>query len=194
MTPRRWLAVLLVLLGLGLLGGRIQPLWQSPPGPVTFQGPLSWLRDNTDDLGTSATTGRPRDLFVARDAHVTGFLHVQGAWAYGAHMVVVRSNGVGGVANAETLSGLRSLYLVECLDNDGCTLTLGETGVAVGTLVRIVNVSTSGSANHNLTLSDAAPLHLAGAMTLTADDVLTLLYVRNRSGDGNWVELGRSTN
>ena len=46
----------------------------------------------------------------------------------------------------------------------------------------------------NLTLSDAAPLHLAGAMTLTADDVLTLLYVRNRSGDGNWVELGRSTN
>ena len=194
MRGRSWLVLLLVFAALGLLGGKITPLWQSPPGPITFQGPLSWLTDNKDDLGTSATTGRPRDLFVARNVHVTGFTHVQGTLTYGAHVVVIRSNGVGGVANAETLNGLRPIFLVECLDGDGCTVTLGETGVAVGTLVRIVNISTSGAAGHNLTLSDAAPLHLAGALTLSADDAVTLLYVINRSGDGNFVELSRSAN
>lgn len=194
MKGRSWLVLLLILAAFGLLGGKITPLWQSPPGPVTFQGPLSWLTDNKDDLGTSATTGRPRDLFLARNAHVTGFTHVQGALSYGAHIVVIRSNGVGGVANAETLSGLRSLYGVECLDGDGCTVTLAETSVSVGTLVRIVNISTSGSANHNLTLSDAAPLHLAGALTLAANGTVTLMYVINRSGDGNFYELSRSAN
>lgn len=196
MTGRRWVVAFaaVALLSVVLLGAKITPLWQSPPGPVTFQGPLSWLADNKDDLGTSATAGRPRDFFLARDAHVTGFTHLQGTLSYGAHVVVIRSNGVGGVGNVEVLNGLRSLYLVECLDGDGCTIQLGETSVSVGTLTRIVNISTSGSANHNLTLSDAASLHLAGAMTLTADDVISLIYVVNRSGDGNWLEISRSTN
>ena len=194
MKGRAWLVVLLVLAALGLLGGKITPLWQSPPGPITFQGPLSWLTDNKDDLGTSATTGRPRDLFLARNAHVTGFLHAQGGFTVGAHVVVIRSNGVGGSANSEILSGLHPLYLAECLDGDGCTIQLAETSVAVGTFLRIVNISTSGSANHNLTLSDAAPLHLAGALTLAANGTVTLMYVINRSGDGNFYELSRSAN
>lgn len=167
-------------------------------GTVAFQTGLtatsiSFSTDNAFNLGTSATAGRMRDLFVARNAHVAGFLHIQAAPAWGAHVVVVASNGVGGVANAETLAGLHPVYLVECLDGDGCTITVAE-NASVGTLVRIVNISTSGAAAHNLTLSDAAPLHLAGALTLTADDAVTLLYVINRSGDGNWIELGRSAN
>lgn len=149
--------------------------------------------DNAFNLGTSVSAGRPRDLFVARDAHVAGYLHVQGAFTTGAHVVTVASDGVGGQANAETLSGLRSLYLLECLDGDGCTVTLGSSAT-VGTVIRLINVSTSGSANHNLTLSDAAPLHLAGALTLSADDAVTFVYVVNRSGAGNWVELSRSAN
>lgn len=194
--PSRRLLVLIALIGLGLalVGGKITPLWQSPPGPVTLQGPLSWLTDNTNDFGTSATAGRPRDLFLARNAHITGFLHVQGGFTVGAHVVVIRSNGVGGSGNVEILSGLHPLYLVECLDGDGCTVQLAETSVTVGTFLRIVNISTSGSANHNLTLSDAAPLHLAGALTLAANGTVTLMYVVNRSGDGNWFELSRSAN
>lgn len=225
---------LLALAAVGLLGARVTPSWQFPPGPILFRdgtagapsvsaagdpdtgwywpaanqlsattggvervrlhsGGLMAAADNTYDAGTLSGS-RFRDLFLARDLHVQGFVHVQGALAYGAHTVVIASNGVGGSANGETLNGLRSLYLLDCLDGDGCTVTLGETGVAPGSLVRLVNISTSGSANHNLTLSDAAPLHLAGALTLTADDAVTLLFVRNRSGDTNWLELGRSAN
>lgn len=159
-----------------------------------LQGSIVFARDNVGDIGGTTSTNRLRDLFVARDAHVTGYLHLQGTLSYGAHTVTIASNGVSGTANGETLSGLRALYLVDCLDGDGCTVTLAETGITVGTLVRIVNISTSGSANHNLTLSDAAPLHLAGALTLTAADTVTLIYVVNRNGDGNWYELGRSAN
>lgn len=161
---------------------------------ISLDGLLSWLRDNVSDLGTSATANRLRDAFIARDLHVAGYLHVQSALAYGAHIVTIASNGVSGTANAETLAGNRSVYLVECLDGDGCTVTLGETSIAVGTITRIVNISTSGSANHNLTLSDAAPLHLAGALTLAANGVVTLIYVCNRSADCNWYEGARSAN
>jgi len=161
---------------------------------VTFQGPLSWLRDNTDNLGTSATAGRPRDLFVARDLHVTGFFHVQGTLVAGVHIVTIASNGVGGVANSETLSGLRPIYGLDCLDGDGCSISLATSDIAAGTFVRLVNLSTSGSANHNITLSDTAPLHLAGGLTLTADDTATFLFMRNRSGAGAWYEIGRSAN
>lgn len=266
---RRWLIlVALVGMGVALLGGKITPSWQFPPGPILFQAgtagapsvsttadtdtglfwpvantlaislggaelarfhvggfmafvnnsfdigtsagsrfrhlhltggltlnaSMTFQTDNASDLGTSATAGRPRDLFVARDAHITGFFHIQGALTYGAHMVVIASNGVGALGNVEILSGLRSLYLVECLDGDGCTVQLGETNISVGQLIRIVNISTSGSANHNLTLSDAAPLHLAGALTLAANGAVTLIYGVNRSGDGNFYELSRSAN
>ena len=157
-------------------------------------GGVEFDTDNAGDIGQSATARRPRDLFVARNAHVTGYLHLQAALSYGAHMVTIASNGAGGVANSETLSGLRSLYGIECLDGDGCTIALGTAGIAAGTIVRLVNISTSGSANHNLTLSDAAPLHLAGALTLSADDLVTLIYMVNRSGAGAWYEAGRSAN
>ena len=131
---------------------------------------------------------------AAGSLHVLGFLHVQAALAYGAHVVTIASNGVSGTANGETLSGLRSVYLVECLDGDGCTVTVAESGVAAGAVVKIFNISTSGSANHNLTMSDAAPLHLAGALTLAASQSVTLMYVVNRSGDGNFYESSRSAN
>ena len=156
-------------------------------------GSLGAVTDNASDFGASGAS-RPRDVFVARNFHVAGFVHIQSALAYSAHVVTIASNGVSGTANGETLSGLRSVYLVECLDGDGCTVTVAETGVAAGAVVQIFNISTSGSANHNLTMSDAAPLHLAGALTLAASQSVTLIYVVNRSGDGNFYESSRSAN
>ena len=173
-------------------GSRFRGLHLS--GAISLDGGQSWLRDNVSDFGTSTSTGRARDAFFSRDLHVAGYAHIQSVLAYGAHVVTIASNGVSGTANAETLSGLRPLYLVECLDGDGCSVTIGEASVAVGSVVRIVNVSTSGSANHNLTLSDAAPLHLAGALTLAASQSVVLIYGVNRSGDGNFYEMSRSAN
>ena len=196
MRRRSARALTLTVAGILLLGAtyRYTPNLISGLLVIFRGGGVEFDTDNAGDIGQAATARRPRDLFVARNAHVTGYLHLQAALSYGAHMVTIASNGAGGVANAETLSGLRSVYGLECLDGDGCTVSLGTTGITAGTMVRFVNLSTSGSANHNLTLSDAAPLHLGGALTLSADDTVTLIYMVNRSGAGAWYELGRSAN
>lgn len=180
------------VVGSSTLGGNAT-LGLSAANTVTLNAAVNtdllFTADNTRDVGRSGAL-RPRDTFVARNLHVTGWIHAQAALAYGAHVVTIASNGGAG-ANDETLAGDRSLYLVDCNDADTCTVTLTESSILIGSLTRIVNISTSGV---NITMADSGAHHLAGALTLTPDDVVTLIYVVNRSGAGNWVEISRSAN
>ena len=124
--------------------------------------------------------------------HVTGAAHVQTSFGTGAHVVAVADNGVAAVENAEVLTGTRSLYFVDCLDANGCTLHLATAGMEPGTQVRIVSISANGSL---LVPSVTDVQHVAGsAFTLGANDVISFLVVRNRSGATFYVETSRSNN
>mgnify|MGYP001611280861 CR=1 FL=1 len=118
------------------------------------------------------------------------YTHVATAFSLAAHIVNVLNNGQGGVANSETLAGTRSLYFVNCQDPDNCAILLAEAGVPVGQLVRIVATD-----NHaSLTFADSGSLHLAGAFTAAFTQTISLIYVRDRNGAGNFYEISRSAN
>lgn len=123
--------------------------------------------------------------------HVTGRLHVETSFALGAHVVTVGNNGVSGTGNAESLSGLRALYFVDCQDGDGCPITLGTSGLVAGAIVRVVSL---GLATHAVSFADSGSQHLAGAFTMGPTDTISFVFVRNRSGDVYWAETGRSDN
>jgi hypothetical protein len=183
---------------LGAAGSLVNAVQLGSTGQVVFTS-ASGAGSGAIDLGVSrsgpsiaevnnGTAGTRGDLIV-RNLHASGYLHAQTGFAYGAHVVTIANNTVGAQANGETLSGARSLYLISCNDPDGCALTLGESGIDPGTIVTIVNIDAN-----DATMGDAAPHHLAGALTLTSNDAVRLLFLRNRSGDTNWYELTRSTN
>ena len=136
-------------------------------------------------LGTS-----PSDSYVR--AHFAAAVHAQTSFAVGAHVVTVANNTVGASANTEILSGYRSLYLVDCNDPDGCTMQLGTAGIEAGAITRIISITTS--ANTLTAASIASVQHVATSFTMGTNDVISLQFVRNRSGAGIWVENSRSNN
>lgn len=72
-----------------------------------------------------------------------------------------------------------------CNDANGCTITMGETGVQDGTVVRIVS-----STSTACTFADTAGVtELSGALSLGQYDSLMLIYLSDR-----WVQLGTVNN
>jgi hypothetical protein len=56
-------------------------VWATPAGggiTLPLTQPLTFSPDNTQDIGTNATTARPRDLFLGRNAAIGGTLGVTG--------------------------------------------------------------------------------------------------------------------
>lgn len=149
----------------------------SPFFAVTNHGAL-WL-------GTS-----PNDAAVR--AHFAAIVHAETSFAVGAHVVTISNDGVNNQANAETLSGLRSLYLIDCNDPHGCTIELGTAGVEAGAITRLISISTNANALH--VASTASVKHVASSFAMGTNDVLSFQFSRNRSGAGIWLETGRSNN
>jgi len=84
-----------------------------------------------------------------------------------------------------TLNPTSSNVEITCNDTNGCDITMGETGVLDGTIVRIVNVSTN-----TVNFADTAGVsEIAGAFAAGQYDALSLEYVVN-----TWVEIARSNN
>ena len=84
-----------------------------------------------------------------------------------------------------TLTPSSSFVKLTCNDADGCNITMGETGMADGAIVTIVNVS-----GNTCNFSDTVGIsELAGAFAMGQYDALTLIY----AGD-KWIEVSRSDN
>lgn len=165
--------------------------------------------DNSGDIGASGTRWRtgyigtslvigavPSGFDGGVRLHVAGMLHVSTSWAMAPHIVSVANNASGGVANIEILSGLRSLYFVDCDDLDGCTIQFGTTVVNAqvmpGAMTQVFSIATSGYA---VNLADVAGVQHVGATTaLGINDNATLTMVKNRSGASIWVETAVSNN
>lgn len=144
-------------------------------------------------VGGSAcgTTGS----LIATHGHFLGSMHAVESMVLGAHVVTIANNGVASVENAEILTGARSLYFVDCLDANGCTLHVGNSGLTVGQTVRIVSISANASLLIPSVTTGANLQHVAGAtFSMGVNDVLSLQMIRNRSGASYLVETGRSNN
>ena len=84
-----------------------------------------------------------------------------------------------------TLTPSTSFVKLTCNDADGCNITMGETGMAGGATVTIVNVSAN-----TCNFSDSAGVsELAGDFAMDQWDSLSLIYAGDR-----WVEVSRSDN
>lgn len=92
----------------------------------------------------------------------------------------------GGAGTATlTLAPTSSNVELTCSDADGCDITMSETGVLDGTIIRIVNVS----ANACNFADTGGVSELAGTFAMGQYDSLSLEYVVN-----TWVEIARSNN
>jgi hypothetical protein len=90
----------------------------------------------------------------------------------------IASNG-GGTAATLTLTPVAKYVTLTCNDPDGCTITMGESGIASGMELLIVNVSAN-----TCTFSDSAGVsELSGTIALTQWQSLALQYVTDR-----WVQ------
>lgn len=96
----------------------------------------------------------------------------------------IADNGGGGAATL-TLTPVGSFVELTCNDTQGCTITMGETGIPDGMILHIVGLTTL-----TPTFADTAGVtELSAALTMGQYDTLTLVYASDR-----WVELMRSNN
>ena len=92
-----------------------------------------------------------------------------------------------GSASTLTLTPTANVVEITNSDADGCTVTMGETSMVSGTVVRIVVVSNAGG---SVAFADTSGVsETTGAISLAIYDTLTFLYTTTR-----WVELGTSNN
>lgn len=92
-----------------------------------------------------------------------------------------------GSASTLTLTPTANVVEITNADSDGCTVTMGESAMVSGTVVRIVVVSNAGG---SVAFADTSGVsETTGAISLAIYDTLSLLYTTTR-----WVELGTSNN
>ena len=155
----------------------------------------STLRWVAGHFSSAVWIGAP-PLDGATRLHVAGMVHVLTSYAMAPHTLVVADNAAGATANIEILSGLRSLYFVDCNDVDGCTMQFGTTvpnaQVTPGAQTQIISIATSG---YTVTVADVAGVQHVGAVTaLGINDNVTFTFVKNRSGAEIWVETADENN
>lgn len=122
----------------------------------------------------------------ARLADDSGDAHLQAGYVVQTRQQVsVPDNTIGASAAAFTLTPSTGFIEVTCLDPDGCTATVSETGAVMGATVRIVNVSTN-----TVTFADTGGVtELVGVFAMGQYDSLSMIYISDR-----YVELSRSNN
>lgn len=138
-----------------------------------------------DDQASSPVAGITNN-YAIRVGTPSGntILTATGAWSDAPGTQTIADSGNGSAATA-TLTPTTTLVKVTCSDADGCTETMGESGVLDGQIARIVNVSAN-----TVTFADTSGVsELAGSAALGQWDSITLQYITDR-----WVELSRSNN
>lgn len=174
-------------------------------GVPTFGG-ITPSADAAVNLGTSALRwvaghfssavwiGAPAIDGAAR-LHVAGMLHVSTSWAMAPHRVSIAA-GTEAASNIEILSGLRSLYLVDCNDSDGCRVQFGTTvanaQLVPGAITRVASITTNANILHFADV--AAVQHVGTAITAGTDDVVSFVYSENASGARIWLRTGTADN
>jgi hypothetical protein len=117
------------------------------------------------------------------DGSGAGFSN-SGYMVYVASAITIADNG-GGTAAAYTLTPIAAYNKITCSDANGCDITMGESGIVDGTVIRVVNVG-SNVAN----FADTSGVsEIAGAFAAGQWDFISLMYTTDR-----WSEISRSNN
>jgi hypothetical protein len=113
-------------------------------------------------------------------------LDVEGTVRLGFSGFTIDNNNVGGSLASGTLNPTTSFVIIDCLDPDGCNVTMGETGPpTIGQIVTIVNETTP-----TVNFADTSGVsELAGAFAAGQWDSISMIYLGSR-----WVEVNRSNN
>lgn len=142
---------------------------------------------NRSGAGTTTTYygARLSKSAIAAGAITNNYaLNVDGKMLVTADARTIADSGGAGTATL-TLAPTSSNVQLTCSDADGCDITMSETGVLDGTIIRIVNVS----ANVCNFADTAGVTEIAGAFAMGQYDTLVLEYVVN-----TWVQIDRSDN
>jgi hypothetical protein len=117
------------------------------------------------------------------DGSAAGFSN-SGYMVYVASAITIADNG-GGTAAAYTLTPIASYNKITCSDANGCDVTMGESGMIDGTIIRVVNVGTN-VAN----FADTSGVsELTAAFAAGQWDFISFMYTTDR-----WSEIARSNN
>jgi hypothetical protein len=143
-------------------------------GDITTNGDLAVDGDATfgGDIGIGTTAPGAK-------------LEVNGLIAVSVDADTIADDGVAASLPSYTLTPTTSFVKLTCDDPDGANITMGETGIAEGATVTIVNVS----ANVCNFADTAGVSELAGAFAMGQYQSLKLVYIGDR-----WVEISRSAN
>jgi hypothetical protein len=113
-----------------------------------------------------------------------GALLVDALLKNGTHTETIADD-AGGTHASATLTPTDNFILCDCDDAHGCTITMGETGMASGMRVTIVGET----ATHCDFADTDGVSNLTGAFQMDDDDTLELMYSVDE-----WVEVSRSDN
>jgi peptidoglycan hydrolase CwlO-like protein len=128
-------------------------VWATPAAGITIPlaQTLSWSADNTYDIGAGGSSGRPRDLYVARNSNLNAVL-----------------------ANALTLAGA-FLFSVDNANDIGAASASRPRNIYVaGAFIGKGSVPTGGSAGYVLAKNTATAYDVVWVQPVTASDITNL--------------------
>jgi hypothetical protein len=155
--------------------GAASSIFSSSAGRLTFEGATA------DTYETEFTATDPTADRLITIPNATGTMVIENAFNYN-----IPDNGNGGTAATYTLEPAGySLATLSCADANGCTVTMGETGVVAGASIVVIQI-VAGSGNITIVDDDGTTAELDGDanLTLNALDSVTLHY----AAVGNWIE------
>lgn len=161
----------------GLSGepGAAQSIFSASSGRLSFEGATA------DAYETEFTATDPTADRLVTIPNATGTMVIENAFNYN-----IPDNGNGGTAATYTFEPAGySLATLSCADANGCTVTMGETGIVAGASITIIQI-VAGSGNITIVDDDGTTAELDGDsnLTLNALDSVTLHY----AAVGNWIE------
>ena len=164
--------------GLGSAPGAASAIWASS-GRLAFEGATA------DAYETEIAVTDPTADTLLTIGKVSGTAVLANVFNY----AIPDSGGAGAATYTLQAAGYR-LATLSCLDADGCTVTMGETGLVTGDSVTIIQIAAA-SGNITIVDDDGTTAELDGDENLVLNtlDSLTLHYT-----PGTWVATAYSEN
>lgn len=160
--------------GLGGGPGTASAIWSATAGRLTFEGTTADAYE-TEFSATDPTADR-----LILIPNVTGTMVVESAFNY-----AIPDSGDGNAATYTLQAAGYTYATLACADANGCTVTMGETGLVAGASVTITQIAAS-AGNITIVDDDGTTAELDGDTNLVLNtlDSVTLHY----AAVGNWVQ------
>jgi hypothetical protein len=160
--------------GLASAPGTASSIFSATPGRLTFEGAT------VDAFETEFAATDPTADALIYIPNRTGAMVVESAFNYS----IPDSGGVGAATYTLQPAGY-TLATLACADADGCTVTMGETGILAGASITIIQIAAS-AGNITIVDDDGTTAELDGDANLVLNtlDSVTLHY----AAVGNWIQ------